>query len=135
MVSYKMIKDFFEGKCCDDEKKIVLGWINASEQNRERFLRWEEMYFLGKHNISDEKCLKAEQKLLARIENQKKEHNVKIRRMSGFMRYAAVFVGIIVLSVLEFMLTLSLFIPIKIISSYICCARWLACDMFAVLLK
>lgn len=103
MVSYEMIQNFFEGKCCDDEKKIVLGWINASEQNRERFLRWEEMYFLGKHNISDEKCLKAKQRLLARIENHEKERRTKVRRMYGFIRYAAVFVGVIALSVLAYL--------------------------------
>lgn len=102
MVSYKMIRDFFEGKCNDNEKKEILEWINASEQNKERFLKWEEIYFLGKHTISDEKCAIAKQKLLDRIDGQQRENKAKTIRMYSFMKYAAVFVGLFVLSIFAY---------------------------------
>ena len=102
MVSYKMIRGFFEGKCSDNEKKEILEWINASEHNKENFLRWEEIYFLGKHTISDERCAMAEQKLLARIEGQERENKAKTITMYSFMKYAAVFVGLFVISILAY---------------------------------
>ena len=68
MVNYKMIWNFFEGKCSDEEKKTVLAWVNESKQNMEQFLKLEEIYFLGRHNISDEKCDRAKQKFLQKIQ-------------------------------------------------------------------
>ena len=97
MVGYKMIRDFFEGKCNDNEKKEILEWINASEQNKEKYFKWEEIYFLGKHTISDER-----QKLLARIEGQERKNKAKIITMYSFMKYAAVFVGLFVISILAY---------------------------------
>lgn len=103
MVNYKMIWNFVEGKCSDEEKKTVLAWVNESKQNMEQFLRWEEMYFIGKHNVSDEKCDKAKQKFLQRIENQEKERKLKSVRLYSIMRYAAVFAGILVLSMFAYL--------------------------------
>lgn len=102
MVGYKMIRDFFEGKCNDNEKKEILEWINASEQNKEKYFKWEEIYFLGKHTISDERRVMAEQKLLARIEGQERKNKAKIITMYSFMKYAAVFVGLLVISILAY---------------------------------
>lgn len=103
MVNYKMIWKFFEGKCSDEEKKTVLAWVNESKQNMELLLRWEEMYFLGKHNISDEKCEFAKQKFLKRIENQDKKRKLKSVKLYSIMRYAAVFVGVLVLSIFVYL--------------------------------
>lgn len=102
MVGYKMIRDFFEGKCNDNEKKEILEWINASEQNKEKYFKWEEIYFLGKHTISDERRAMAEQKLLVRIEGQERKNKAKIITMYSFMKYAAVFVGLLVISILAY---------------------------------
>lgn len=102
MVGYKMIRDFFEGKCNDNEKKEILEWINASEQNKEKYFKWEEIYFLGKHTISDERRAMAEQKLLARIEGQERKNKAKIITMYSFMKYAAVFVGLFLISILAY---------------------------------
>lgn len=102
MVSYKMIKDFFDGKCSEDEKKTIMEWINSSEQNKETFFKWEELYSLGKHRISEDARDKAKQRLLARIEENEKVRRIKIIRMHEFMRYAAVFVGILILSVFAY---------------------------------
>lgn len=103
MVNYKMIWNFFEGKCSDEEKKTVLAWVNESKQNMEQFLKLEEIYFLGRHNISDEKCDRAKQKILQRIENQEKGRKLKSIRLYSIMRYAAVFVGVLVLSIFAYL--------------------------------
>lgn len=103
MVNYKMIWNFFEGKCSDEEKKTVLAWVNESKQNMEQFLKLEEIYFLGRHNISDEKCDRAKQKFQQRIENQEKGRKLKSIRLYSIMRYAAVFVGVLVLSIFAYL--------------------------------
>lgn len=102
MVSYKMIKDFFDGKCSEDEKKRILEWVNSSAQNKEIFLRWEEIYFLGKHHVSEEDYMMAEKRLLTKIDEQEKASKVKSRRMYSFMRYAAVIVMLLTFSGLAY---------------------------------
>ena len=102
MVSYKMIKDFFEGKCSEDEKKGILEWVNSSVQNKENFLKWEELYSIGKYHISDENCMKAEKRLLARIDEHERGRKMKIMRMYGVVRYAAVFIMLLTFSGLAY---------------------------------
>lgn len=102
MVSYKMIKDFFDGKCSEDEKKIILDWINSSEENQQNFLRWEELYFLGKHNITDESLKKAEERLLSKINHQGLNHELNIKRVYSILRYAAVFIMLLAFSGLAY---------------------------------
>lgn len=102
MVSYKMIKDFFDGKCSEDEKKIILDWINSSEENQQSFLRWEELYFLGKHNITDESLKKAEERLLSKINHQGLNHELNIKRVYSILRYAAVFIMLLAFSGLAY---------------------------------
>lgn len=102
MVSYKMIKDFFDGKCSEDEKKIILDWINHSELNRQNFLRWEELYFLGKHNITNDRLKKVEDKLLSKINQQGIRNELKIKRVYSILRYAAVFIILLAFSGLTY---------------------------------
>lgn len=102
MVSYKMIKDFFDGKCSDDEKKIILDWINSSEENKQNFLKWEELYFLGKHNITDESLKKAEERLLLKINQHDLKHVLNIKRVYSILRYAAVFIMLLAFSGLAY---------------------------------
>lgn len=85
------------GKCTEDELREVDAWLDESDENARELFRLEEIYHLGKYNDSqDEKKIeKAEKRLIKRLEQEKaKQH--KARRMYGWMRYAAIFIGLFI---------------------------------------
>ena len=47
-VDYEMIIRYFNGKCEDDERRMIVRWANESDEHARQLFEWEEMYFLGK---------------------------------------------------------------------------------------
>lgn len=94
----RLMAKFLMGKCTEDELREVDAWLDESDENVRELFRLEEIYHLGKYNDSqDEKKIeKAEKRLIKRLEQEKaKQH--KARRMYGWMRYAAIFIGLFIL--------------------------------------
>lgn len=101
----EILAGFLMGECTEDELREVNSWLGESKENARELFRLEEIYHLGKMgDTSDEKQVeKAEKRLLKRLEQEKtKQH--KVRRIYGWMRYAAIFIGIFILGGAGYML-------------------------------
>lgn len=101
----EILARFLMGECTEDELREVNSWLGESRENARELFRLEEIYHLGKiGDTSDEKEVeKAEKRLFKRLEQEKtKQH--KVRRMYGWMRYAAMFIGIFILGGAGYML-------------------------------
>lgn len=98
-----LMAKFLMGECSEEELHKVNAWLDDSDENVRELFRLEEIYHLGKSNgFADENEIeKAEKQLFKRLDQEKvKQH--KTRRIYGWMRYAAMFVGIFLVSGLSY---------------------------------
>lgn len=90
----KIIVKFLTGKCSEEELRLLNAWLEESEENAHELFTVEELYHLGKVDISSEKALLEEaerrlsQKLVKKQEDKRKR--VLLRR---WMQYAAIVIG------------------------------------------
>lgn len=101
----EIIARFLMGGCTEDELREVNSWLGESRENARELFKLEEVYHLGKMGCAsdEEKVEKAEKRLLKRLE-QEKTKQYKVRRMYGWVRYAAMFIGIFILGGMGFLL-------------------------------
>lgn len=95
----ELMAKFLMGECSEDELCKVNAWLDESDENTRELFRIEEIYNLGKAGeFADEKKIaKAEKLLFKRLkEEETKQH--KVRKIYTWMRYAAMFVGIFLIS-------------------------------------
>lgn len=97
-VDYEMIIRYFNGKCRDDERRMIVRWANESDEHARQLFEWEEMYFLGKRadGLERERIERAEKRLFERIWQDRKERKVFV--LPKWTRYAAAVVLILSLS-------------------------------------
>lgn len=97
-VDYEMIIRYFNGKCEDDERRMIVRWANESDEHARQLFEWEEMYFLGKRadGLERERIERAEKRLFERIGQDRKERKVFV--LPKWTRYAAAVVLILSLS-------------------------------------
>lgn len=101
----EILARFLMGECTEDELREVNAWMDESKENTRELFKQEEVYHLGKlGSASDEEEVeKAEKRLFKRLEQEKaKQH--KVRRIYGWMRYAAMFIGVFVLGGMGYLL-------------------------------
>ena len=101
----EIVTKFLMGDCTEDELREVNSWLGESRENARELFKFEEVYHLGKIGCAsdEEKVEKAEKRLLKRLEQEKiKQH--KVRRMYGWMRYAAMFIGVFILGGMGYLL-------------------------------
>lgn len=94
----EILAKFLMGECTEDELREVNSWLGESRENARELFKLEEIYHLGKTGDTSYKkeVGKAEKRLFKRLEQEKiKQH--KVRRMYGWMRYAAIFIGFFIL--------------------------------------
>ena len=97
-VSEEIIAKFLMGECTEEELREVNAWLDESGKNARELFKLEEVYHLGKLGCtSDEKMIeKAERKLFKRLkQEQNKQH--KVRRMRGWIQYAAILICVFAL--------------------------------------
>lgn len=101
----EILARFLMGECTEDELREVNSWLGESTENTRELFRLEEIYHLGKiDDTSDEKDVeKAEKRLFKRLEQEKSKQH-KVRRIYGWMRYVAMFIGIFILGGVGYML-------------------------------
>lgn len=101
----EILARFLMGECTEDELREVNSWLGESTENPRELFRLEEIYHLGKiDDTSDEKDVeKAEKRLFKRLEQEKSKQH-KVRRIYGWMRYVAMFIGIFILGGVGYML-------------------------------
>ena len=94
----EILAKFLMGECTEDELREVNAWLEESGENARELFRLEEIYHLGRlgDTSNTQDIEKAEKRLFKRLE-QEKTKQYKVRRMVGWMRYAAVFVGFFLL--------------------------------------
>lgn len=94
----EILAKFLMGECTEDKLREVNSWLGESRENARELFKLEEIYHLGKTGDTSYKkeVGKAEKRLFKRLEQEKiKQH--KVRRMYGWMRYAAIFIGFFIL--------------------------------------
>lgn len=101
MEKYKFLSfQYFEGKITKENEKTLLDFIASSPQNKMLFRDWENEWFA---TFNNEETDKAWQKMVMQIEPEKMQETsvTKRRWLRGYkwMRIAAVFTGLILLSV------------------------------------
>lgn len=101
----EIVAKFLMGDCTEDELREVNSWLDESKENTRELFKLEEVYHLGKIGCAsdEEKVEKAEKRLLKRLE-QEKTKQYKVRRMYGWMRYAAMFIGVFILGGMGYLL-------------------------------
>lgn len=94
----EILAKFLMGECTEDELREVNAWLEESGENARELFRLEEIYHLGRlgDTSNTQDIEKAEKRLFKRLE-QEKTKQYKVRRMVGWIRYAAVFVGFFLL--------------------------------------
>ena len=99
----ELLAKFLMGECSEEELREVNTWLNESDDNARELFRIEEIYHLGKSGDStDEKKIeKAEKQLFKRLA-QEEAKQFKVRRMHTWMKYAAMFIGIFLVSGLSY---------------------------------
>lgn len=95
----EIIVKFLTDECTEEELREVNAWLEESEANARELFRLEELYHLGKLGCaSDEKAVdKAERRLRKKLQPMEQRQH-KLRRMNSWMRYAALFVGVVMLA-------------------------------------
>ncbi|WP_418696956.1 FecR family protein [Bacteroides sp.] len=97
----EIIAKFLIGDCTEDELREVNAWMDESGENARELFRLEEIYHLGKAGYASDKIEKAERRLFKRLEQEKtKQH--KVRKMHGWMQYAAISIGFFLLGSLGY---------------------------------
>lgn len=101
----EIVAKFLMGRCTEDELREVNAWLGESRENARELFKLEEVYHLGKMGCAsdEEKVEKAEKRLFKRLE-QEKNKQYKVRRMYGWIRYAAMFIGIFILGGMGYLL-------------------------------
>jgi len=91
-----IIARFLMGECSEDELCRLNLWLKESDEHAHDLFKMEELYFLGKRDGQKDKVIeKAEQALFNRLKLEKKTYKRKM--FFRWMRYAAIFVGVLVL--------------------------------------
>ena len=91
------------GECSEEELHKVNAWLNESDGNARELFKIEQIYHLGKNeNFADEKEIERAEKQLFRRLKQEEMKRHKVRRMNTWMRYAAMFIGIFLISGLSY---------------------------------
>lgn len=102
----EIIVRFLAGECTEDELRTVDAWLDESDENVRELFRIEEIYYLGKRTgESDKKNLeKAERMLCKRLEKERKKKGLPdVWKMYGWVRYAAIFIGVFLLGSLSYL--------------------------------
>lgn len=94
----KIVASFLMGECSEEELRMLNAWLNESEENRQQLFSAEELYYLGKSDVTwDEKrTQQAAKHLLKRLEQEKKKRERRLL-MRRCMTWAAVFLGVVLL--------------------------------------
>lgn len=94
----RVLVKFLMGNCTEEELHEVNLWLEHSSDNAHKLFQLEEIYQLGKFEEASttQNIEKAEKQLMKRLEREEAKQS-KVRKMIGWMRYAAVFVGIFLL--------------------------------------
>ena len=71
-INYHTIVRFFKNECTEEERLLIIQWVNESKEHAEWFFKWEELYHLGTLPEQDNDLVisKAEKKLYERIETE-----------------------------------------------------------------
>ena len=98
-VNYNTIIRFFKNDCSEEERLLIIKWVNESQEHAEQFFRWEELYHLGNNSEkgNDLAIRKAEKKLYERIEIEK-SHQWFFSTINRWVKYAAVITSILAIS-------------------------------------
>ena len=98
-VIYNTIIRFFKNECSEEERLLIIKWVNESQEHAEQFFRWEELYHLGNNSEkgNDLAIRKAEKKLYERIEIEK-SHQWFFSTINRWVKYAAVNPSILAIS-------------------------------------
>ena len=99
----ELMARFLMGECSEEELHRVNAWLDDSGENARELFRIEQIYHLGKNeNFADEKKIeRAEKQLFKRLKQEEAKRH-KVRRMNTWMRYAAMFIGIFLISGLSY---------------------------------
>lgn len=99
----ELMARFLMGECSEEELHKVNAWLNESDGNARELFKIEQIYHLGKkENFADEKEIeRAEKQLFRRLKLEETKRH-KVRRMNTWMRYAAMFIGIFLISGLSY---------------------------------
>lgn len=99
----ELMARFLMGECSEEELHKVNAWLNESDGNARELFKIEQIYHLGKNeNFADEKEIeRAEKQLFKRLKLEETKRH-KVRRMNTWMRYAAMFIGIFLISGLSY---------------------------------
>lgn len=94
----KILAKFLLGTCSEAELRVLNAWMDESDEHVRELFKLEEIYHLGKweNALSEREVEKAEKRLLGRLAQEKAQRH-KVRRMVGWMRYAAMFAGLFLL--------------------------------------
>lgn len=90
---------FLTGECSQEELRGVNAWLEESDENVRELFKTEEIYHLSKLNKeADEiEVVKAENALFKRLEAEDARRR-KVRRMNNWIRYAAMFIGVLLIA-------------------------------------
>ena len=99
MINEKLLAKFLMDECTENELCEIKRWMDESNEHAFELFTIEELYQLGKTGFSTRATDvdRAEQMLFKRLKNGRKRKS-ESWILSSWMRYAATFVGIILLS-------------------------------------
>lgn len=90
-IDYELLIRFYKKDCSEEERQLVMKWVNRSPENAEQFFKWEELYHLGRmpEHENDILLRKSEKKLMERLraEERMARSYVSVHR---WVRYVAV---------------------------------------------
>lgn len=97
--SEKIVANFLMGECLEEELRMLNTWLNESGENMQQLFSAEELYHLGKSDAAREekKTKQAAWQLLKRLELEKRKRKRRIM-IHCCMKWAAVFIGVVLLS-------------------------------------
>lgn len=89
---------FLMGRCTEEELRALKARLDASEEDCRELFKLEEIYQLGKLAADDAgpDLAKAEARLAKQLERERRRR-LHVSRMRGWMRYAAILAGLLVL--------------------------------------
>lgn len=98
-INYQTIIRFFKNECTEEERLLIMQWVNESKEHAEQFFKWEELYHLGTlpEQNNDLAIRKAEKRLFERIEEEKKRQRLS-STIGRWVKYAAVITSILAVS-------------------------------------
>lgn len=95
----ELIVKFLREECSEEELRKVNAWLEEADENARELFKLEQIYHLGRSaKFADgKKVEKAEKRLYDRLAREGKKR-YEIRRLSVWMRYAALFIGVFLVS-------------------------------------